>query len=208
MTDLSVIEKRLSYFGSELSKKIAAESVVKEISKGEEIIKTGQHIKVVPILLSGLLKVVTRHEDKELLLYYIQPFESCIMSFSASLKNETSKIAAIAEENCTLLLMPSAKVNTWMNDYPQLNRLFYQQYDLRYNELIETINHLVFDKLETRIYDHLKEKTRVTGKNPVKISHRELALELGTAREVVSRLVKRLEKDGKLHQNQESIEVL
>ncbi|MCC6372345.1 MAG: Crp/Fnr family transcriptional regulator [Bacteroidia bacterium] len=207
MPELSTIEKRLSYFGSELAKKILEVSAIKDIPKNTEIIREGEYIKVIPILASGLVKVFTRSEEKELLLYYIQPFESCIMSFSAGLNNEKSRIFAVTEEDSSLILIPTEKVNQWIGEYPQLNRLFYQQYDLRYTELLDTINHLVFDKLEKRIYDHLNERVKLTGKNPVKISHKELAGELGTAREVVSRLVKKLEREGRVKQNSDSISI-
>jgi CRP/FNR family transcriptional regulator, anaerobic regulatory protein len=148
-----------------------------------------------------------RQEDKELLLYYIQPSETCIMSFSACLKNEKSKIYAISEEDSRVVLIPADKIPRWIVEYPRINQLFYQQYDQRYSELIDTINHLLFDKLDKRILGFLIAKSKVTGKNPLKISHKDIANELGTAREVVSRLIKKLEKENKVKQHSDSIEI-
>jgi CRP/FNR family transcriptional regulator len=202
------IRRRLQYFGPELVDKIIAASNIVEVPKQTELLREGQYVKVVPIVQKGLLKVFTRQQDKELLLYYIEPFESCVMSFAASLKNEQSKVFAIAEEDSTLLLLPADKIPQWINQYPKLNQLFYQQYDLRYAELLNTINHLLFDKLDKRLFDFLTERVKRTGKNPIKISHREIAQELGTAREVVSRLIKKLEKEHKLKQHYDSVEVL
>ncbi len=203
-----LIQKKMGFLGKELIDIIAEKALVKNISEGSEILHEGQYVNYVPILLSGLVKVYTRQEDKELLLYYIQPFESCVMSFIAGLRQEKSKVYALSVEDSVLLLLPSELLSQWIYSYPRLNLLYYQQFDLRYSELIGTINHLLFDKLDKRIYDFLKERAEITGKNPVKISHRELANELGTAREVVSRLVKKLEKEGKLKQYQDSIEIL
>jgi len=202
------LEKKLSYLGQELAAKIIDVSLVVEVEKNTEIVKEGQYIKYIPIVLSGLVKVSTRKEDKELLLYYIQPFESCVMSFSACLKNEVSKIFASTEDNSTIILIPTENVLKWINEYPRLNGLFYQQYNLRYLDLLETINELLFDKLDKRLFEYLKEKILLTGKNPYNISHREIAYELGTAREVITRILKKLEKENKIKQFKEGIRIL
>ena len=129
------------------------------------------------------------------------------MSFSSCINNDKSKIAAITEEESAVLLIPSDKIAKWVTEFPTINKLFYQQYDLRYAELIETIHQMLYYKLDKRLLDYLAEKVRVTGKNPIKITHKELAHDLGTAREVVSRLVKKLEKQDLLRQYHDSIEL-
>jgi len=202
------IEKHLGYLGPDLIRNIIDNCKVIEVGKDTEIVREGQYIKNIPIILKGLVKVSTRHEDKELLLYYIEPFESCVMSFSACLKNDKSRIFATTEEDSTIILIPSDMVLKWINEYPSINRLFYQQYNLRYLDLLETINHLLYHKLDKRLYEHLKEKVQLTGKNPYIISHREIALELGTAREVVTRVLKKLEHDNKIRQLKAGIRIL
>jgi CRP/FNR family transcriptional regulator, anaerobic regulatory protein len=129
------------------------------------------------------------------------------MSFSACLRSEKSKIFAITQKETTALLIPADKLAGWVVEYPSINQLFYQQFDLRYTELIDTVHHLLFDKLDKRLLDYLKEKISLTGKNPVKISHKEIANDLGTAREVVSRLIKKLEHQNKVKQFHDSIEI-
>ncbi len=158
---------------------------------GTEILREGQFVKVIPIVLNGLIRVYTRRKERDLLLYYIRPNESCIMSFAASLKNEPSKVFALTEEDTTALLLPVDKVSSWIKQYPNLNDLFYQQYNLRYSELLDTIHHVLFEKMDTRLYDYLKEKVNLTNKNPLKISHRQIASELGTARKIISRVIKK-----------------
>ncbi len=202
------LPKALSHINADLAKEIMAVSVVKEIPQDTEILKEGQYVKVIPIVLDGLIKVFSRHEEKELLLYYIKPDESCIMSFSASLRNEPSKVFAITEEKTTALLIPSDKAAKWTRQFPDFNTLFFQQYNVRYSELLDTIHHVLFDKLDKRLYDYLQEKVSLTAKNPLKISHRQIANELGTAREVISRLMKKLEHEGKVKQFSNTIEIL
>ncbi|MDX2305920.1 MAG: Crp/Fnr family transcriptional regulator [Microscillaceae bacterium] len=201
------LRKKLSFFHPDLLAEIEQAASVKEIPKDTEILREGQFIKIIPIVLEGLVRVFTRHEDKELLLYYIKPAESCIMSFSASLQNETSRVFALTEEDSLILLLPVDKLRRWSAGFPDINSLFFQLFNLRYSELLDTIHHILFDKMDKRLYDYLLEKVKLTRKNPLKISHRQIAQELGTAREVISRVIKKLENEGKLKQFSNSIEI-
>ena len=205
--DELTLSKKFSYLGNDLIQAILEVSEIKTIPANLEIVREGQYIKVVPVVLTGLVKVFTKFEDKELLLYYIQPDQSCIMSFSSAIHRDKSKIFAITERESTLLLIPSEKITKWITEFPAINTLFYNQYDLRYAELIDSIQHLLYYKLDKRILDYLKDKIEVLGNNPIKISHKEIANDLGTAREVVSRLIKKLEHDQILKQNHDSIEL-
>jgi CRP/FNR family transcriptional regulator, anaerobic regulatory protein len=201
-------EKNIGFLGQELTDEILAVSDIKEFAAGTELVKEGQYIKVVPLVISGLVKVFTRKEDKELLLYYIQPKESCIMSFTASIRQEKSKITAVTETDTTLVLIPAGTIPRLVNNFPSLNQLFYQQFDQRYTELIETIQTLLYDRLDKRLMDYLQDKAKLTGTNPVQIAHKEIAADLGTAREVISRLIKKLEHSHKLKQHHNSIQIL
>ena len=207
MIDNHFIEKKFSYLGKDFITELLNHSIIKEIPANRELVREGQYVKFIPIVLNGLIKVFTQFEEKELLLYYIRPEQSCIMSFSSCINNDKSKIVAITEEESTVLIIPSGKIAKWLIEYPKINRLFYQQYDLRYSELIDTIHQMLYYKLDKRLHDYLSEKVQITGKNPIKISHKEIANDLGTAREVVSRLVKKLEKQNILKQNHDSIEL-
>ena len=130
------------------------------------------------------------------------------MSFAAGMKNEPSKIFAVAEEDTRVLLLPTDKVAQWVRQFPDVNQLFFQQYNIRYTDLLATIHQLLFDRMDKRILDYLVNKSMLTGRNPIKISHRQIAGELGTAREVVSRIMKKLENDGKIKQEANMIEIL
>lgn len=198
----------LSGFNPELLSAIESNSTIKTIPKNFEILRQGQYIGAVPVVLKGLIKVFTRYEEKELLLYYIKPNESCIMSFAASLKNEPSKIFAITEEETEVLLLPVEKIPDWIKQYPGLNTLFYEQYNLRYSELLDTINHILFDKLDARLLKYLQEKSSLIYSNILSLSHREIANELGTAREVISRLLKKLESEGSIEQTEQGIKII
>lgn len=208
MTTDAKISKALAHLNPNLVSEIISFGITKDIPKENEILREGQYVKVIPVVLDGLIKVFTRHQDKELLLYYIRPNESCIMSFSASLKNEPSKVFAITEEATTALLLPVDKVAGWIKQFPDINAMFFQQYNLRYSELLDTIHHVLFDKMDKRLFDYLQEKVKLTNHNPLKMSHRQIAHELGTAREVISRTMKKLETEKLVKQHSNSIEIL
>jgi CRP/FNR family transcriptional regulator len=206
--DHLLIRKNLHFLGPELLDEILRHGTIRDIPAETEILQEGQYIKVIPIVLSGLIKVYSRYEDKELLLYYIEPFESCSMSFSASLRNEPSRIFATTEEDTRALLLPSGRISDWTRQHHGINTLFYQQYNMRYAELLETIKYLLYHKLDKRILDYLVEKSRIKGDKTLNIRHKQIASELGTAREVITRLLKKMEKEGKIRQNSQGIEIL
>ena len=201
-------EKKLAGLPEKLRAEIWELGDVSSFATGSEIVREGQYIRSIPLVLFGLLKVMTVYEDRNLLLYYIQPSESCIMSFSAGLWNRPSKIIAIAEEETQVLLMPIGAVQKWLREYAPLNDLFFREFDRRYEDLMLTIHQLLFDKLDKRVYDHLLEKSKVLQTKILDIRHHEIANELGTAREVVSRMIKKLEAENKIRQRQNYIEIL
>ena len=208
MIEKSEISQLFPHLSDDLIAEIVSVAIFKEIPSGATILRAGQYVKVIPIVTQGLIKVFSRYEDKDLLLYYIQPNESCIMSFSACLKNEPSRVYAITEEDTSAILLPVEKIDQWIRQFPDFNSIFFQLYNLRYSELLETISDLLFNKMDQRLYDYLKKKHQLTGKNPLKISHRQIANDMGTAREVISRVMKRLEGEGKVRQHTSSIEIL
>jgi len=201
-------KKILSFLKPDLVEKILQESRVQEFPKGTEILKAQQYVKVLPIVLDGLVKVYSKFEEKELLLYYIEPAQSCVMTFNAALKNSPSKIFATTETDSKIILIPVQLLPVWLHEYPDFNELFYNQYNLRYTELLETISHLLLDKMDKRLYDYLKKKSALTSTNSIKMSHSQMANELGTAREVITRVLKKLENDEKVVQNAGEIKIV
>jgi CRP/FNR family transcriptional regulator len=201
-------KKILSFLKPDLVEKILQESTVKTFPKGTEILRAQQYVKVLPIVLDGLVKVYSKFEEKELLLYYIEPAQSCVMTFNAALKNSPSKVFATTETDSKIILIPVKLLPVWLQEYPDFNELFYTQYNLRYSELLETISHLLLDKMDKRLYDYLKKKSALTSTNSIKMSHSQIANELGTAREVITRVLKKLENEGKVVQKAGEIKIV
>ena len=205
---MKTLQQYLRGLPTEFIEQLEKFGIVKDFSAQAEILREGQYVKYVPLVLEGMVKVFTRHEDKELLLYYIESGESCIMSFNAGLKSTASKVFAVADKKSLLLLLPVEKLNEWVKSFPSLNELFFNLYDQRYASLLDTINHLLYSRLDQRLYNYLQETARQKNSKIINIRHRQMAAELGTAREVISRVMKKLEQEGKVKQLQGGIEIL
>jgi CRP/FNR family transcriptional regulator len=196
--NLDAFRHQLSFLGSELYQKIKEHGIIREVEPNTEILREKEYVRYVPLVLSGLVRVAARFEDKEMLLYYIQPLESCVMSFSASRENTPSKVFAVTELKSVVLLLPSDKLVFWLHAHPVLHNIFYKEYDKRYGDLLNTLQQVIFQKMEDRLYDYLKTKQKAFADQPTEFSPTKIARELGTAREVISRVAHKLETEGKI----------
>ncbi|PQJ13377.1 hypothetical protein BST94_13510 [Nonlabens xylanidelens] len=196
------------FFKSELIILLTRECEIITVPTQQEILRKGQYVKVIPVVLKGLLRVYTTHEDKELLLYHIKSSESCVMSFAAGIKNGTSEIYAQTLEKTEILLLPAQRLKKWLEQYPELNVLFNLQYEMRYADLLHTIENMVFHKMDQRVLSLLHDKATLSNTKIIKISHQALADDLATSREVISRILKKLENENKLVLSHQSIKIL
>jgi CRP/FNR family transcriptional regulator len=181
----------------ELIEKLNKFSIHRRYDAGSIILNEDSYIRSIPIVTKGLLKVMRTEEDgREILLYYIKPGESCIMSFLGGLHNETSKVRAEVEEDAEILFLPLEKVSLFIKEYPQWLDYIFRLYHKRFEELLEIVNAIAFKKVDERLLNLLKKKSELTANKTINITHEQLANELGTARVVVSRLLKQLEDLG------------
>ena len=194
------MQNDLGFLPHQLREVIIQNGQLMEFDEGTEIIREGQYIKVIPIVLEGAVKVISRFEEKDLLLYYIQAQESCIMSFTAIMENSPSRIYAITEAPTKAILIPGSLIQEWIRIYPSFRQLFFQQFYQRYDDLLESIRQLLFEKIDRRLLKYLRNKSELLQSNQIKISHRQIAEDLGSAREVVSRAMKKLEHEGLVSQ--------
>ncbi len=202
------IEDQFTFAGAEFINDFRLNTVVRSYEAHTQIISEGQLVRYLPVVIKGIVKVYSEKDDRQLLYYFLERGQSCILTFSAILKESRSIVYSCTEEKCELLLIPVQHLLRWIIQYPALNAYFYQNFDLRYTEMMESVNKVIFFRLDRRIMDYLESKIKLTGKNPVKISHREIAENLGTAREVVSRILKKYEHEGHIRQTTAGIEIL
>ena len=177
--------------------KILEMSIPKTFKEGEVILQENAHIRSIPIVTSGSIRVMrTEGDEKEILLYYIKAGESCIMSFLGGLHNDTSKVKAIAEETTDILFVPVNKVKELIREFPEWLDYIFRLYHQRFEELLEVVNAVAFKKMDERLLLFLEKKADLTQSKVLSITHEQLATELGTARVVVSRLLKQMEVEG------------
>ena len=206
--DIINLKKLIPQVDAELLQFIAKEAVEMDIPADTTLLKTGNYVQSVPLVVNGLIRVSRNEEDKELLLYYIHPGEMCIMSFSACCSNSTSLIEAITLEQTKILLIPSLKLREWITKYTSFNFFIYEMFNKRYLDLIDTINQLIFNHLDERLLNYLNEKSLLSNNKALSITHQQIATDMGTAREVISRLLKKLEKENKILTGRNQITIL
>jgi len=195
MEDLGQISEFKS--SPELVEKLYKHSIKKNYEAGSVILNENAHIRSIPIVTKGMMKVIRTEEDgREILLYYIKAGESCIMSFLGGMHNETSKVKAEVEEDAEILFLPMDKVTLFIKEHPQWLDYIFRLYHKRFEELLEIVNAIAFKKVDERLLTLLKKKSELTQSKIIPITHEQLANELGTARVVVSRLLKQLEESG------------
>ena len=191
-----IVEFRTS---PELIAKLKQYSTEKMYREGEVILDENSSIRAIPIVTKGTLKVMRTEEDgREILLYYIKAGESCIMSFLGGMHDEKSKVKAEVEEDAEILFLPMEKVSLFIKEYPEWLDYIFRVYHKRFEELLEIINAIAFKKMDERLLNLLHKKEELSGSKILSITHEQLANELGTARVVVSRLLKQLEENGNL----------
>ena len=169
------------------------------VKAGETVIEIGTTVRIMPIVLSGTLKVSRIDEEgREILLYYINPNESCAMSFTCCMQHFPSEIKVVAEEDSEILTIPVTVMDEWLVKYPTWKSFVMISIRNRFNEILKAIDQIAFQKLDERLISYLKEKSKKSGSTLINASHEQIAGDLATSRVVISRLLKKLENDKKL----------
>lgn len=190
---------KYSFLEKELQNEIISIGVKKTYKPNEILIREGQFIGSFPLVLSGLIRVSRTNElGNELLLYYLKEDEVCAMSLTCCMARQKSNINAIAEQKTEVILLPVEMLDSWISKYPGWKQFVMQTFQNRFRELIDTIDSVAFMKLDERLIKHFKDRFKNSRTTIFQGTHQDLALQLNTSREVVSRLLKKLEKDGKI----------
>jgi len=196
---MNITEQFKHIFEPELLKEFEDKAKHIFVKEGDIILDIGQTVRIIPIVLSGTLKI-SRVDDNghELLLYYVSPKESCAMTFTCCMQQFPSEVKAVAEDDVEFLAIPISTMDEWMMKYPTWKSFVMKTIRARFNELLKTIDQIAFQKLDERLIHYLKEKSKATGSSLINLSHEQIANEMASSREVISRLLKKLENDKRL----------
>jgi CRP/FNR family transcriptional regulator len=188
----------------ELIQEMGEVARVRETTTDEIIVHVGDELKMIPLVLSGSIKVSRENsEGEELLLYYIEGGDTCAMTLQCCVRKTDSQIKATTMEPSLLLMFPVEKMEDWMNRFKGWREFILQSYHTRLTELMETIDAIAFMRLDERILKYLTDQAKLLGSIEIHHTHQQIADDLHSSRVVISRLLKGLENKGliEIHRN-------
>ena len=192
-----------------LLQEISNIGILQSFKKDTVLLKEDSFVKVIPLVVSGLIKIFKEEENgNEVLLYYIKPGETCIVSIITAEKNEKANVKGVVEEDVEVILIPKKKLYDLRKKFPGWNLFVYHSFNEKFDEVIDMVKVLTFSNKEKRLYDFIVKKASLNKSDIINKTHQEIANELGSSREVISRLLKKLEKEGKVSLAQKEIKIL
>lgn len=208
ITAENLLDARFADLEPHLKDELLAIGHVTEVKEGDVLLKMGQFIRSTMLVLDGRIKIYREDEDgNEFLMYYLEPGNACAFSIMCAMNNERSQVTAVAETEATLLSIPFESTVKWMNDYRSWNEFVIKTYRGRFEELLITLDHIAFRSMDERLLFYLKRKLQGEG-SELQISHQQIARDLNSAREVISRLLKKMEQRGALELERSKIKVI
>ena len=196
-------------FEPALLEEINEVAVVTEVQEGQDLINPGQYIKSMPLLLSGSIKIMRPDTNgDELLLYHLEKGDTCAMTMSCCIGDAKSEIHAVAETAAKLLMIPVGKMEEWSGKYKTWRNFVFSSYHSRMMEMLESIDNIAFNRMDERLEIYIQNKTALLKSKHLYTTHKEVAADLHTSRVVISRLLKKMEKDQKIKLHRSYIEVL
>jgi CRP/FNR family transcriptional regulator len=210
---MTMIEELQQSYGNQFEPALIEEindvSLLIEIAEGHDLIKPGQYIRSMPLLLSGSIKIMRPDADGDgLLLYYLEKGDTCAMTMTCCLGNTKSEIHAVTETPAKLLMIPIAKMEEWSGKYKTWRNFVFNSYHTRMMELLESIDNIAFNNMDERLENYLSEKIKIINSKHLYTTHKEVANDLHTSRVVISRLLKKMENNHKIRLHRSFIEVL
>lgn len=206
---LDPIKKFFPSFSNELMKEIELNATIHSFSTGNVIIRTGQYIKNTVLVISGKIKIYREDENGgEFFMYYLQPGQACAISMICATKNEKSQIMAKVVEDAELILVPLPLMDKWMMQHRSWYEFVINSYGSRFEEVLLVIDSIAFKAMDERLLFYLKRHADACGCKKLKLSHQEIASELNTSREVISRLLKKMEQRDIVSLHRNNIELL
>jgi CRP/FNR family transcriptional regulator len=208
-TDLQNLQQLFpDLYEPQIKEAILEKGMWMEIKEGEMMIDIDQYIKFMPLIMSGNLKILREDNDgKELLIYHVTKGQTCAMAITCCMGDARSNIRAVAEEDCQVIAVPIQVLDEWSSRFSSWKHFIFRSYQSRFEELLETIDSIAFQKLDDRLEKWLEIRSKNAEDGIVHATHSEIANELHSSREVISRLLKKMENQGLLTLGRNKIEM-
>jgi CRP/FNR family transcriptional regulator, anaerobic regulatory protein len=204
--ELSTIQKTFSFLETELVEELERYASVHHFNAGDTLVRKGQYFKSALIIMDGLVKIYREDEEgSEFFIYYLEPGQACALSLVCASRQETSEIMAMAVKDTEVITIPFNKIDEWITKYKSWNNFVLSSYRRRFEELLVTLDHVAFRNMDERLEFYLKRQYEKLG-NQLPLTHQQIADDLNSSREVISRLLKNMEKNKRLVLHRNSIE--
>jgi len=195
-------------FEKELATELQQHGEIRRFEPGEALMRTGQYFRSVMLILEGLVKVYREGEEgNEFFMYYLQPGEACALSMVCATRRQTSGVMAKTVKETDVLVIPFQYMDEWMAKYKSWYHFVLENYRSKFEELLVTLDHVAFRAMDERLEFYLREHQSVLHSNLLEMNHQQIADELNSSREVISRLLKKMEQMGKVRLHRNAIEI-
>jgi CRP/FNR family transcriptional regulator len=195
--------------GKRLTDRLLEQGQWRDFKAGDILIRPGEPIPFLPLVVEGTVRIVRDDAGgQEIFLYFLQPGETCALSLDCCRGEARSRVRAVAEEDGRMLAIPSRLLNGLMEEFSAFSTFATDTYRRRFDQLLEAFDAVAFRKLDERLRQYLLDLTIARDTNALRITHEEIARHLGTTREVVSRLLKQLERLGEIRLGRNVVERL
>jgi CRP/FNR family transcriptional regulator len=196
-------------FEPELVASLRAKASIQEFQAGDSLMKTGQNIRSTMLITKGLVKIFREDEEgNEFFMYYLQPGQACALSMICATKRETSQIMARAVTDTESISIPLEYMDKWMTQYKSWYHFVLESYRSRFEELLLTVDHIAFRNMDERLLFYLKKQQETLKSSQFTISITEIASDLNSSREVISRLLKKLSDKGLIRLDRNLLEIV
>ena len=184
-------------FENALLEDLENKSEVKVFHEGEKIVKTGQYFKSILLVVDGLIKVYREDEEGyEYFMYYLEPGQGCVFSMIHTGRPEKSGVMGKVAKDSTVIALPPEYLNPWMHEYKTWYEFVIASYRKDFEKLLATFDHTAFRSMDSKVLHYLQREQEIYKKNLLIINKAEMARELNTSREVISRQMKKLAERG------------
>lgn len=209
MVEEERIRQLFPSFESGLVRNMADKAEVREYRESQMLMRTGQHFRSTMLILEGLVKIYREDDEgNEFFMYYLRPGQACALSMICATRQETSQIKAQAVTDTETISIPLEWMDKWMTEYKSWYHFVLESYRARFEELLVTIDHVAFRNMDERLLFYLKNQQETLGTNRISSSITEIAADLNSSREVISRLLKKLSDKGHIRMDRNTLEII
>ena len=209
-----ILREKLNDYYSDIFEKELIDEIINvghfdKIKSGELLIDIGNEMTHIPLILDGVVKIMRREkEGEEFLLYFLERGDTCAISFVNCINKKRSIFKGVVEKDMEGIFLPVDYIDDWLVKYKSWRHFIIDSYHFRLLEMVESIDSLAFLKMNQRVLKHLSDKAKISNSIDLEVTHQEIADDLNTSRVVITRLIKELHDEGKIHSTRNKIKVL